>query len=554
MEEPVLTTLPHTRRTARAAAADAPQRPRWSVLERLALLVAPLLITACATAPAPQPAASTEPSAAPLQADAASTSRAAAAPAAPARAPASRSSIITIDPLQPTAALDLDAPSARTDLWIRVREGVAIPDLDNDLVRKWEQWYSGRPDYVQRMTERGGRYLFHIVEEVNKRGLPTELALLPFIESAFNPQAMSSAKASGMWQFVPATGRDFSLTQNLFRDDRRDVLASTRAALDYLQTLHGMFGDWQLALAAYNWGQGSVQRAINRNKQLGLPTGYEDLRMPDETRNYLPKLQAVKNIVLRPEAYGLVLPALKNHPYFVSVGLERDIDIDLAAKLAGLPLDEFKQLNPQMNKPVILAAGTPQVLLPYDAANQFVRALGQHRGTLASWTAWVAPRTLKPAEAARLAGMDEDRLRAVNNIPKGMLVKQGSTLLVPRSAQSDDDVAEHIADNAMLALAPDRPPLRRVSFKTGKKGDSVAAVAKRYRVSPSLVAQWNDTATGAHFKPGQVVVVMVPNKAPSARPATRVTSKEDPKVVAKGGSAKRLAKPAPTARTRSASR
>ena len=522
-------------------------------LHRLALLV-PLLVAACATSPAPpiEPAAVVPPAAAAAAAaEVVPVAAATVAPAASSEAVVS-TPIIAIDPLVPTAALDLDAPSARTDLWIRVRQGTAIVDLDNDLVRKWEQWYASRPDYVQRMTERGGRYLFHIVEEVNKRGLPTELALLPFIESAFNPQAMSTAKASGMWQFVPATGRDFSLTQNLFRDDRRDVLASTRAALDYLQTLHGMFGDWQLALAAYNWGQGSVQRAINRNKQLGLPTGYEDLRMPDETRNYLPKLQAVKNIVMRPQAFGLKLPTLMNHPYFVSVGLERDIDLDVAARLAGLPLDEFKQLNPQMNKPVILAAGTPQVLLPYDAANQFVRALSQHRGTLATWTAWVAPRTLKAAEAARLAGMDEAQLRAINNIPTGMLVKQGSTLLVPRSAQRTEDVAEHIADNAMLALAPDMPPLRRVSFKAGKKGDSVPAVALRYRVSPAMVAQWNGATTISQFKPGQVVVVMLPNKGASTTSTTRVAAKEPVKEAAKGGSAKRLAKPAPVARSRPA--
>ena len=520
-------------------------------VHRLALLV-PLLVAACATSPAPpiEPAA-VAPLAAAAEAEAVPATAATLAPAASSNAVV-RTSIIAIDPLVPTAALDLDAPSARTDLWIRVRQGTAMVDLDNDLVRKWEQWYASRPEYVQRMTERGGRYLFHIVEEVNKRGLPTELALLPFIESAFNPQAMSTAKASGMWQFVPATGRDFSLTQNLFRDDRRDVLASTRAALDYLQTLHGMFGDWQLALAAYNWGQGSVQRAIKRNKQLGLPTGYEDLRMPDETRNYLPKLQAVKNIVLRPQTFGLTLPTLMNHPYFVSVGLERDIDLDLAARLAGLPLDEFKQLNPQMNKPVILAAGTPQVLLPYDAANQFVRTLSQHRGTLATWTAWVAPRTLKAGEAARLAGMDEAQLRAVNNIPTGMLVKQGSTLLVPRSAQRTEDVAEHIADNAMLALAPDLPPLRRVSFKAGKKGDSVPAVAKRYRVSPAMVAQWNGATTISQFKPGQVVVVMLPNNRASTNSTTRLAAKEPVKEAAKGGSAKRLAKPAPVARSRPA--
>ena len=432
--------------------------------------------------------------------------------------------VIAVDALQPSVPLDLDAANAKTDLWARVRVGLAVPDLNNDLVRKWEQWYAARPEYVQRMTERGGRYLFHIVEELNKRGLPTELALLPFIESGFNPQAMSTAKASGMWQFVPATGRDFSLRQNVFRDDRRDVLASTRAALDYLQTLNGMFGDWQLALAAYNWGQGSVQRAIKRNQAAGLPTDYASLSMPDETRNYYPKLQAVKNIVLRAEAFSLTLPKLNNHPYFVSVGISRDIDVEVAARLAGLPLEAFKQLNPQMNKPVILAAGTPQVLLPYDSANRFVHAVTQQKGNLASWTAWVAPKTMKPAAVALQVGMAEPQLRAVNNIPKGMLVKVGSTLLVPRNAQRVTDVTEQVADHAMLALAPDLPPMRKLSFKIGKHGDSVVAVAKRYRVSAQQVAALNGTSAAGRFKPGQSVVVMVPVRSGKAS-ATRLAGR-----------------------------
>ena len=407
------------------------------------------------------------------------------------------------------SGLDADDEAARTDLWLRVRRGFAIPNLDTDLVRKGEQWYTSRPDYVARMTERSSRYMFYIVEEIERRGMPTELALLPFIESAFNPQATSSAKASGMWQFMAATGKDFDLKQNVFRDDRRNVIASTRAALDYLSRLHDQFGDWQLALAAYNWGEGSVQRAIDRNLRAGKPTDYLSLKMPEETRYYVPKLQAVKNIVADPASFGLALPLLANHPYFLSVPIERDIDVALAVQLSGVSMEEFKTLNPQMNKPVILAAGTPQILLPYDNANQFLHRLGAYNGSTATWTAWVAPKTVKPSAVAEQVGMSESTLRDVNRIPPKMLVKAGSVLLVPRSATRQADVSLHVADGAMLALAPDLPPLRKTTFKAGSK-DSVASIARRYRVSAAQIAEWNNVAEAAHFKRGQTVIVYQP--------------------------------------------
>ena len=437
----------------------------------------------------------------------------------------------------PRARLDPAQDAAAGDLWQRIRDGMAMPDLDNDAVRKWEQWYAARPDYVARMTERGSRYLFHIVEEVTRRGLPAELALLPFIESAFNPQALSHARASGMWQFMPATGKDFELRQNLFRDDRRDVLASTRAALDYLERLRGRFDDWHLALAAYNWGQGNVQRAVDRNLRARRSTDYGSLQgLPLETREYVPKLQAVKNIVLRPAAFGLALPPLQDRPFFTVVAIERDIDVALAARLAGLDLDDFHSLNPQHNKPVILAAGTPQVLLPYDNANRFVRGLDAHRGPLSSWTAWIAPRTLKVADAARLAGTEEDALREVNRIPPRMMVRAGSALLVPRAAHAHHvthDVPGSVADSAALLLAPEGRALRRASLRAGPQGDSVAAVARRHRVSAQQVAQWNDMRPGDRFRPGQTIVVMLPARAGAEPPRARERAAPRPRAQAR---------------------
>ncbi len=503
------------------------------MMTRLCCLLAGLFLAGCATT-TPTSIGPAEPGQASTSTSTSESTGIASADTAPVFQPA-QAAAASRAARRASAALDTDDEAARTDLWVRVRRGFAMPDLDTPLVRDREQWYATRPDYVARMTGRSSRYMFYIVEEIERRGMPTELALLPYIESAFNPQAVSTAKASGMWQFMAATGKDFDLKQNVFRDDRRDVLASTRAALDYLSRLYTQFGDWQLALAAYNWGEGNVQRAIARNQKAGLPTDYMSLKMPDETRLYVPKLQAVKNIVAEPASFGLVLPPLANHPYFLRVPIERDIDVDLAVRLSGVTLEEFKTLNPHMNKPVILAAGTPQVLLPYDNANRFLHGLAAHRGATASWTAWVAPKTLKPAEAAAQVGMSEAALREVNQIPPKMLVKTGSTLLVPRGAARQADVSEHVADSAMLALAPDLPPLRKVSFKAGKK-DNVASIAARYRVSAEQVAQWNQVGANASFKAGQPLVVYTPAKAVrvAAKPAPKVSTRGRP-VASAGG-------------------
>jgi len=397
------------------------------------------------------------------------------------------------------------------DLWIRIRRGFAMPDLQVDLVQDREQWYANRPDYIERMTARSSKYLYHIVEEIERRGMPTELALLPFIESAFNPQAVSSARASGMWQFMPRTGKDFDLKQNAFRDDRRDVLASTRAALDYLQRLYGMFGDWHLALAAYNWGEGNVGKAINRNQRAGQPVAYTDLRMPAETRMYVPKLQAMKNLVANPQDKGVQLPSIPNHPYFQTVPLPRDMDVALVARLAEVPLEDFKALNPSAHRPVLLAGGTPHILLPWDSAEIFQRNKDAYEGRLASWTVWVAPKNMKVPEAAKKVGMSEDELRSVNKIPPRMLIKAGSALLVPRSTRQDNDVTSKVADNGQLNLAPE-VTLRKQTIKARKK-DSLASVAKRYRVAIADVAKWNNLSPDSALKSGQKLVLMLPAKS-----------------------------------------
>jgi membrane-bound lytic murein transglycosylase D len=398
--------------------------------------------------------------------------------------------------------------SSDADLWGRIRRGFQMPDLQTDLVDMQANWYAQRPDYVQRMTERSQKYLYHIVEELEARHMPTELALLPFIESAYSPQALSVAKAAGMWQFMPGTGRTYNLKQNMWQDERRDVLASTSAALDYLSRLHDMFGDWQLALAAYNWGEGNVQRAIARNEAAGLPTDYLSLRMPNETRNYVPKLQAVKNIVMNPQVYGLTLPSIPNHPYFVTVTTSHDIDVEMAAKLANLSTDEFRSLNPSFRKPVILGATQPQILLPFDNASAFERNLKAYSGSLSSWTTYTVDQRATPAAIAQKIGVDADTLMEVNKIPAGMRLKPGSTIVVPRASDDDEDISADVAESAVLAMEPDVPDTRKMLIRV-RRNQSMAAIAVRYGVSVGQLKAWNRTRRDQVSR-GQVIVLHVP--------------------------------------------
>ncbi|MEM4986310.1 transglycosylase SLT domain-containing protein [Collimonas sp. H4R21] len=415
-----------------------------------------------------------------------------------------------IDPNDPSAGM---LGMEQIDIWARIRKGFGIPDLDNQQVVSQTDFYSARPEYFERTTVRASRYLFHVVQELEKRGMPTELALLPFIESAFNPQAYSSAKAAGMWQFVPATGRDYNLKQNMFKDDRRDVLASTDAALTYLQKLYGMFGDWQLALAAYNWGEGSVQRAINKNQAAGLPIDFNSLAplMPAETRNYVPKLQAVKNIIAAPEMYNIALPKVDNQPYFVTIGKTRDIDVKVAAQLAELSLDEFKALNPQFNRPVIIGSSDTKILLPESNAEKFKNNLTKWTQTLSSWTSHTVSSARERIEtiAARF-DTTPAIIREVNHIPPRMLLKAGSTILVPKTEAASSDITAEVADNATMAVTPDAPETRRIYVKVGKR-DTLASIASRYRVSVAQVKAWN----GLHrdsVSHGQSLQLQVPNR------------------------------------------
>jgi membrane-bound lytic murein transglycosylase D len=334
----------------------------------------------------------------------------------------------------PPAAVTVVTPPpkpAPMDMWERIRNGYAMRPMNSDLVRHWENFYASKPEFFARLVDRSRHYLFHIVEEIERRRMPTELALLPVIESAYNPQAYSKAHASGLWQFIPSTGKNYGLRQNWWYDGRRDVIAATGAALDYLEKLYGMFGDWELALASYNWGEGAVSRAVARNQARGLPADYASLTMPAETRNYLPKLIAVKNIIADPARFGIRLTPVPNEAYFEVVTVERHIDIKLAAKFAGMPLEEFRFLNPAHNKPVIKAGSAETIVLPRNRVATFFANLENHDKPLVSWQAHTIRPGEKPEKIAASYGMSVSELKSVNNLGSGNRFQAGLPLLVP---------------------------------------------------------------------------------------------------------------------------
>jgi len=447
-------------------------------------------------------------------------------------------SIISIESAPADAAPLLKASDSlgnpQQDLWARIRVGFALPELDTELVQDNINWYAQRPDYTERMLERSKRYLFYIVEAVESRGMPTEIALLPMVESAFNPKAYSSAHAAGLWQFIPSTGRSYGLKQNWWVDNRRDVIAATNAALDYLQKLHGMFGSWELALAAYNWGEGSVQRAIDKNRAKGLPTDYLSLRMPKETQQYVPRLMAMKNLIQKPQDFGVDLGVVPNTPYFAQITVTQHIDVALAAKLAQTTMEEFTSLNPNYTRPVIQAHQPTTLLLPVDKAEIFAANLENYEKPLVTWQPYHAKRGEKLDAIARRHGISSSRLKEVN----GIKVKRGrisgnQVLLVPGTGGAK-------LANTSFSEIKTEPELSSGKIYTVRKGDTLLSIAKRNGVKAAQIKAWNNLNSnrlalnqklrlGTSEKTETKPVKVARANTPSAEPRRAKAQKSQPK-------------------------
>jgi membrane-bound lytic murein transglycosylase D len=525
-------------------------------VSRLCAALAVVLLAAGCAGPAPREAS--EPQRPPPPAPAA------AAPSAP--APSATSPVLRFEPLpvpatppvqQPSLPLDaarlapfegqrLDLPQRRIagidrtvpagDLWQRIRDGFGMPNLDNALVQEKVAFYVQRPDHLKRLFERSRRYLFYIVEELERRGLPTELALLPMVESSFNPMAYSRAHASGLWQFIPGTGKRYDLTQNWWYDGRRDIVASTGAALDYLKDVYDMHGDWQLALASYNWGENAVARAIEKNRAAGLPRDYSSLRMPLETQQYVPKLQALKNIIANPSSLGITIEPIPNQPYFAMVDRALNIDVRLAAKLAELPIEEFVALNPAFNRPLIPATLGNRLVLPADKVDVFHANLQKlDEKSLVSWQTY----HLKPGEKleaiAKRFGMSLAKLREVNGITARDR-RIPNPLVVPIAGASID-----IGRLPIMYAPPIPAPARRARIHTVRQGETLQSIAQRYSVTVDDLRRWNPVG---RLQPGQKlsVEVRVAGRSSVRQPASKRSAPAKPRPVAKKPAVQRRAR------------
>lgn len=466
---------------------------------------------------APQPATEAAPAAPvakPTPAVPAPNTREAIAPAQMPDAPAIGTVPAAVEPgidkVESTAA----APRYK-DLWERMRAGFSMKEIDSPLVARHEAWYLNRPEYVQRMIERSRRYLYFVVEELEKRNMPTEIALLPMIESAYNPQAYSRARASGMWQFIPSTGKKYGLQQNFWYDGRRDVLAATRAALDYLQFLHDMFGDWELALAAYNWGEGGVQRAVAKARAHGKGTDYASLKMPKETRNYLPKLQAVKNILSDPSLLDFELEAVPNRPYFAVVDAPGHIDVVKAARLADIPVKEFRSLNPGYNRPVIIQAAARQIVLPIDKVDEFHANLESNDEPLVTWQTYTLKKGETLEKVAVKFGTSAARLREVNgfNGRRHKGVRPGQMILVPMEEDAETTNLDETYNSADFQASPEEYSAARTY--TVRRGDTLFSIARKHHTTVARIKAVNAMKVN-YVKPGQTLVIYG-----EARPARR---------------------------------
>ncbi len=389
------------------------------------------------------------------------------------------------------------------DLWERIRNGFALSSgFDSQKIRNNERSYTKNPKYIYKIFLRGKRYLHYIVEEVERRNMPTEIALLPIVESAFKPNAKSSSNAVGLWQFMPTTGRSLGLKQNEWHDDRKDVLAATDAALDYLQNLYMMFGDWKLVIAAYNWGEGAVRRSLVNNRKAGLSTKFRDLTLPDETRNHVYRLLAVKNIIANPTDFGIKLAAIPNQPYFDKIQIHQQLEISLAAEMANITVEDFNALNPAYNQSIIKVIDAPRIiLLPMDKTQLF----------LSNFEDYFKPLVLSQKRQEKEVPSTQE-MSLQQNMGMAQLWSVNATNEANIDIQESAIQASHLRSNlpSYVTTVNSKPvankQLKRDLVYIVKEGDTLDELAKRYGITVKLLKLWNNN--DENLTVGQELILM----------------------------------------------
>jgi len=419
-----------------------------------------------------------------------------------------------------------DTPAmAHDDLWQRLRSGFALDhSIDNKRVQEQLNWYVSHPSYIKRVVERGRRYLHYILTETEKRGLPTEFALLPVVESAFDPFAYSHGRAAGLWQFIPSTAKHFGLTQSWWHDDRRDVVEATNAALTYLKRLTKQFnGDYMLALAAYNSGEGTVFKAVERNRKKGRPGDFWSLNLPRETRHYVPKMIALAKIFDRPQDYGIKLPPLRNEPYFEIVDTGSQLDLAQAADLAGVDVNEIYLLNPTYNRWATNPDGPHRLLIPKENAKTFRAALAKFpTDKRVSWRNYKATSGDTLISIARKYSTTPSVIRQVNKLDSNM-IRIGQSLMIPSATK--DSEAYVLSASSRLEQKQDRKRSGNKIRYTVKRDDTFWDIARDHRVSVRELAAWNGMAPGDPLIPGKELVIWSKSSTPTTQASSSARNK-----------------------------
>lgn len=406
------------------------------------------------------------------------------------------------------------------ELWARLRSGYAMAELDSPLVAKHERWYSSNPEYMERMVKRARLYLYYIVDEVEKRDLPMEIALLPAIESAFKPHAYSRARAAGLWQFIPSTGKHFGLERTWWYDGRRDVVKATQAALDYLEELNKAFdGDWHLALAAYNAGERRVKNAIEYNRRRGRPTDYKNLRtLKPETLNYVPKLLAVSKIIANPESYDITLASIPNEPYFSRIEIGSQIDLGVAARMANVSLGDLYDINPAFKRRATTPNGPHHLLVPAERRDIILSALNNlPKKDRVHWQRHYVRFGDALSTIARRYGVSVRSIQRANGL-RGTRIRAGHNLLIPVSAKRLTAYHGNVTKPVKRRVRRIAPPKNGVKLvHQVRRGDTLWGIATRYNVYIYEVTGWNGLRRRALLRPGQKITIWVdPATAPAA--------------------------------------